>query len=101
VDQVLPGFRSTFGVIVAPLNADRIGMSFVDDTFVLRFDSPEYETVRWTGNYNGSTGFQALKNAIYQILLLDPDQLKNQDIFDPEYNATNREVIIYFRGKAV
>ena len=40
VDQVLPLFRVTLGSFVAPLNADRIQMSFVDDTFVLQFDTP-------------------------------------------------------------
>jgi len=96
IDQVVPGFRSILQIVIAPLDASRVGMFFIDDTFVLHFDSPEYVTVRWTGNYDATTGFEALKLAIYQILSLDPDNAANHNLFDPEYNATTREIIIYF-----
>jgi len=96
LEQVLPGFTDLFAVLIQPLDPSRVQMSFVQNTFVIHFNSPEFATVRWTGPYKNNTGFPALKLAIYQVLKLNPDDPANHNLFDPEYNLSIREVMIYF-----
>ena len=54
--------------------------------------------MHWRGPYNEATGFPMLKNLIYMVLGLNPDTPANQVLFDPDYDASIREITITFQG---
>jgi len=54
--------------------------------------------VHWRGPYNETTGFPMQKNLIYMVLGLNPDTPANQVLFDPDYDASIREITITFQG---